>query len=320
MQLPSCTFVLRCRTSERNVHTPSAGRNALRKPMGHQLPDPLAVQHIGLAPRHLARRSRIHQMYLESASVQNFIQRDPVHPRASIATWRTPNPSSQSARPRNSSLNPPKRRTDSSAASGRTATQCSSLPIDPRAVRINDIQPLLAHTLACHAHSSQHPNGCAGNTAAKVHLSYEVTAHAVPQRLHADAVRATLFDGCDHTSEEPASSLRTRQTAASHVCYATARHGTWGENSLTTQREVTRPKGRNASALEKQRQATSDKRQATSDKRQATSKDRGRSPLPQQPGATSDQLKAADQSGPTRFGKSGPPPRRPRRPNSSWCP
>ncbi len=60
------------------------------------------------------------------------------------------------------------------------------------------------------------------------------------QRLHADAVRATLFDGCDHTSEEPASSLRTRQTAASHVCYATARHGTWGENSLNGQREVTK--------------------------------------------------------------------------------
>ncbi len=76
----------------------------------------------------------------------------------------------------------------------------------------------------------------------------------------------------------------------------------------TIQREVTRPTGRNAVALEstatsdqrpatsEKRQAISDKRQATSDKRQATSKDRGQSPLPQQPEAISDHRHAAKRS------------------------
>jgi len=46
--------------------------------VGHQLPDPLAVQHVALAPADLLRHARRHQHQLEARALQRLVDRDPV--------------------------------------------------------------------------------------------------------------------------------------------------------------------------------------------------------------------------------------------------
>ncbi len=128
----AATLVLYLRAAlpnqQRNVHTRPPDGMHFAITHGHQLPDPLAVQHIGLAPRHLARRSRIPRCTSNPRASRTSYN---LHPRR-LHRHLAYAPFQPVGRPRNSSLIP--RRTDSSAASGRTATQCSSLP----PIRIND--------------------------------------------------------------------------------------------------------------------------------------------------------------------------------------
>jgi hypothetical protein len=49
------------------------------QPVGHELLQPLAVQHIGLAPRDVLHMTRIDQKNREAARLQQLVQRDPVH-------------------------------------------------------------------------------------------------------------------------------------------------------------------------------------------------------------------------------------------------
>ncbi len=209
---------------------------------GHQLPDPLAVQHIGLAPRHLARRSRIHRC-----------TSNPRASRTSSTGSSTPPspPSPPGVRPTlpASQLTPQlvaestKRRTDSSAHPGAPPPNALRSHIDPRAVRINDIQPLLALRLPAMLIPRNIPMGAQGTRRRKFTSLSRSQLTPCLQRLHADAA-ATLFDGCDHTSEEPASSLRTRRLP--HPTFATRQRatGTAGTHSDHSKRSdsAERPK------------------------------------------------------------------------------
>jgi len=51
-----------------------------QQPIGLQLLDPLAVQHIRLAPAHILQMPRLDQEDLQPALFQDLLQRDPVHP------------------------------------------------------------------------------------------------------------------------------------------------------------------------------------------------------------------------------------------------
>ena len=51
---------------------------AAQQAVGHQLPDPLAVQHVALAPADLLRHARRHQQHLEARTLQRLVDRDPV--------------------------------------------------------------------------------------------------------------------------------------------------------------------------------------------------------------------------------------------------
>ena len=46
--------------------------------VGHQLPDPLAVQHVALAPADLLRHARRHEHHLEARALQRLVDRYPV--------------------------------------------------------------------------------------------------------------------------------------------------------------------------------------------------------------------------------------------------
>ena len=50
-----------------------------QQPVRKELPDPLAVQDVALAPRDLLRHPRRHQHHLEAGPVQDLVDRDPVH-------------------------------------------------------------------------------------------------------------------------------------------------------------------------------------------------------------------------------------------------
>ena len=51
---------------------------ASEKAIGHQLPDPLAVEHIAFATADLFGRPRVDEMDIEALAVEDFIERDPV--------------------------------------------------------------------------------------------------------------------------------------------------------------------------------------------------------------------------------------------------
>lgn len=49
--------------------------------MRHELPNPLAIKHIGLAARGLPGGARVDEINIKTASIQHFKKRDPVNPR-----------------------------------------------------------------------------------------------------------------------------------------------------------------------------------------------------------------------------------------------
>jgi hypothetical protein len=51
------------------------------QPVAHQLLQPLAVQHIGLAPWYVLHMPRVHQIHCKATPLEQLIERDPVHPR-----------------------------------------------------------------------------------------------------------------------------------------------------------------------------------------------------------------------------------------------
>ena len=56
-------------------------KRATKQSVGHELLQPLAVQHIGFAARDIFDVARIDQKYFETARFQKLEQRDPVHAR-----------------------------------------------------------------------------------------------------------------------------------------------------------------------------------------------------------------------------------------------
>ncbi len=57
----------------------SGTKRATEQSIGHELLQPLAVQHVGLAPRYVLDVARIDQPHGEATRLQEFKQRDPVH-------------------------------------------------------------------------------------------------------------------------------------------------------------------------------------------------------------------------------------------------
>ena len=60
------------------AHRVARTERSPQKTVGHQLPDPLAVQHVALAPADLLRHARRHQHHLEARALQRLVDRDPV--------------------------------------------------------------------------------------------------------------------------------------------------------------------------------------------------------------------------------------------------
>ena len=56
-------------------------KRAAQQPVGQKLLQPLAIQHVGLAPGDILDVARVDQQHLEAARLQQFVQGDPVHAR-----------------------------------------------------------------------------------------------------------------------------------------------------------------------------------------------------------------------------------------------
>ena len=97
--------------------------------VGHELLQPLAVQHVGLAPGDVLDVARIDQQHGEAARLQQLEQGIQYTPVDSIATVSTPQASSQSARALRSTVKLGNSRTGSSSRSGGTATKWDALPM-----------------------------------------------------------------------------------------------------------------------------------------------------------------------------------------------
>src|SRR5260370_14806842 len=69
--------------------------------MAEQVRDPFRILHIGLTPWNLLDMLRIRHHNLQ-ASFQNRLDRIPIHPVLSIATWVQPSESTHSRRPTSS--------------------------------------------------------------------------------------------------------------------------------------------------------------------------------------------------------------------------
>ena len=60
------------------AHLVARTERSPQQAVGHQLPDPLAVQHVALAPADLLRHARRHEHHLEARALQRLVDRDPV--------------------------------------------------------------------------------------------------------------------------------------------------------------------------------------------------------------------------------------------------
>ena len=70
----------RSRSRARKARIDSLGRNEPRsKPATVQHLQPLAIDHVGLSPRHMAQLPRIDQDRLDAPFFQQLIERNPVH-------------------------------------------------------------------------------------------------------------------------------------------------------------------------------------------------------------------------------------------------
>src|SRR5215472_5033888 len=72
----SSTSVSRWRMNERNGGTEAGPQQSYAV----KLPQPLAVQNVALAPAHVVDVAGVDQHYFETALLEDFVERDPVHP------------------------------------------------------------------------------------------------------------------------------------------------------------------------------------------------------------------------------------------------
>jgi hypothetical protein len=66
--------------STHHAHPLLGAKRALQQPIAHQLLQPLAVEHVGLAPRHVLDVARVDQQHPQPVPLQQFVHRNPVHP------------------------------------------------------------------------------------------------------------------------------------------------------------------------------------------------------------------------------------------------
>jgi hypothetical protein len=142
----------------------------------------MTVEHIGLAPAHLARGTRIDQHHLKAPAIEQLKERNPVHP----GRLHRHGLDLQRGQPIGKCL---QIIGEARETAHRFLTQIrihrhpllTTADVDPRTVGVNHSQPL-PFLLACH-HSPSHASidrrvgRCGGEG---VTLPYEVTADAVP--------------------------------------------------------------------------------------------------------------------------------------------
>jgi hypothetical protein len=61
------------------AHRVTGAERAAQQAVAHELLQPLAVEHVGLAPRHVLHMPRVDQQHGEAACVEQLERRDPVH-------------------------------------------------------------------------------------------------------------------------------------------------------------------------------------------------------------------------------------------------
>src|SRR5271165_5671987 len=96
------------------MQTPQSASNVLgpersiQQAEAMQLAQPLAVLHIGLAPRHTAHMTCVHQIHFDAGCFQLLVQGDPVDSMATVVTRHSFNQSTAASNP---SVNALKQRT-----------------------------------------------------------------------------------------------------------------------------------------------------------------------------------------------------------------
>ena len=181
-------------------------KRASQQTVAHQLPDPLAVEHVALAATDLFGRPRVHQVHREPRPVQHLEHRNPVHPRG-LHRHRIDRARVQPLRHRLQLV--------SEAGEGANRPLGRRLRhrdvvlglayIDTRTPRTNHPQRLLA--LASHRSISHHgPRSCRVKPWRKAHSC--MRGRGNPRAISDSTpitTRATLKVGCEHTSDGSAS-------------------------------------------------------------------------------------------------------------------
>ena len=123
-----------------------------QKAVGLKLPDPLAVEHIALAPGNLLRHAGRHQHHLEPGALQHLVDRDPVHRgrfhRHFLHPARRQPGRHRLQIPGEAVERPDRFRTPLRIDRHEVPVLAN---VDPGTVRVHHLQPLCPSSFACHA-------------------------------------------------------------------------------------------------------------------------------------------------------------------------